>query len=224
MALGIGRMIGFKFPENFDNPYISNSITEFWRRWHMTLGMWMREYLYIPLGGSRVKSKLRLYFNLWLVFLVSGLWHGASWNFVIWGAYHGLFLILDRMFLLNVCDRIGKVASTIVTFLIVVLGWVLFRIEKFSDAKIVYSKLFSFNFKKIDVSANKEFYCILILAVVFSFFTSIQIGKRIQQKIYFSSFSIQQYCFATIISISLLLTCIASITASGFNPFIYFRF
>ena len=95
MAIGLGRMMGFRFPENFNAPYISTSITEFWRRWHMTLSGFMRDYLYIPLGGSRVNSNGRLYFNLALVFLLSGLWHGASWNFVIWGAFHGFFLILD---------------------------------------------------------------------------------------------------------------------------------
>jgi len=98
MAIGLARMMGFRFPENFDSPYSSRSITEFWRRWHITLGAFMRDFLYIPLGGNRVGSKWRLYFNLWLVFLVSGLWHGASWNFVLWGAFHGFFLILDRLF------------------------------------------------------------------------------------------------------------------------------
>lgn len=116
MAIGIGKMIGFKFPENFNSPYVSQSITEFWRRWHMTLGAWMRNYLYIPLGGNRVSSKARLYFNLWFVFLASGLWHGASWSFVIWGAYHGLFLVLERGFLLNVYKKIGKFPSTVITF------------------------------------------------------------------------------------------------------------
>lgn len=97
MALGLGKLLGFKFPENFNNPYTSGSITEFWRRWHITLGNWMRNYLYIPLGGNRVPSKKRLYFNLWFVFLASGLWHGASWSFVVWGAFHGFFLVLERL-------------------------------------------------------------------------------------------------------------------------------
>jgi len=101
MAIGIGKMIGFSFPENFNNPYISQSISEFWRRWHLTLSRWMKDYLYIPLGGNRVATKRRLYFNLWIVFLISGLWHGAAWTFIIWGAFHGLFLILDRLFLLK---------------------------------------------------------------------------------------------------------------------------
>ena len=98
MAIGLGKMMGFKFPENFNSPYVARSISEFWRRWHITLGDFMRDYLYIPLGGNRVKLKYRLYFNLWIVFILSGLWHGASWNYLIWGAYHGVFLILDRLF------------------------------------------------------------------------------------------------------------------------------
>ncbi|MFA6950343.1 MAG: MBOAT family O-acyltransferase, partial [Lentimicrobiaceae bacterium] len=112
MAIGIGKMIGFKFPENFNSPYVSQSISEFWRRWHISLGAWMRNYLYIPLGGNRVATKRRLYFNLWFVFLASGLWHGASWSFVLWGAYHGFFLVLERGFLLKVYEKIGKLPST----------------------------------------------------------------------------------------------------------------
>jgi alginate O-acetyltransferase complex protein AlgI len=102
MAIGLGRMFGFRFPENFTNPYTSGSITEFWRRWHMTLGNWMRNYLYIPLGGNKVNSYSRMYFNLWLVFIASGFWHGAAWTFIFWGIYHGLWLILERAFLLKI--------------------------------------------------------------------------------------------------------------------------
>jgi len=107
----------------------------------MTLGMWMKEYLYIPLGGNKVRSKARLFLNLWIVFLISGLWHGASWNFVLWGAFHGTFLILDRLFLLKFLERIGKVLSTIITFIIVMIGWVLFRIEHVESALLFYKKL-----------------------------------------------------------------------------------
>ena len=117
MAIGLGRMMGFTFPENFNNPYVSQNITEFWRRWHITLGRFMRDYLYIPLGGNRVSIK-RMYFNLAFVFVVSGFWHGAAWNFIIWGAFHGLFLILDRLFLLKFYDKIGKYPSIIITFLL----------------------------------------------------------------------------------------------------------
>ncbi len=108
MAIGLGRMMGFRFPENFNSPYIAQSITEFWRRWHITLGSFMRDYLYIPLGGNRVKHAWRLYLNLGLVFLLSGLWHGASWNFVLWGAFHGALPHLrDRLFMLKSLQRLG---------------------------------------------------------------------------------------------------------------------
>ncbi|MFC2121926.1 MBOAT family O-acyltransferase, partial [Bacteroidota bacterium] len=129
MAIGLGKMMGFSFPENFNSPYTSTSISEFWRRWHMTLGGFMRDYLYIPLGGSKVSTKSRLFFNLWIVFLLSGLWHGASWNFIVWGAYHGLFLILDRIFLIKFLNKIGRIPGTLITFFVVIMGWVVFRLE-----------------------------------------------------------------------------------------------
>ena len=146
MAIGLAKMMGFKFPENFNNPYISQSITEFWRRWHMTLGSWMKNYVYIPLGGNKV-SKGRLYFNLWLVFLASGLWHGASWSFIFWGAFHGFFLVLERAFLGNVLTKIGKLPSILITFFIVNIGWVFFRIDKIGDAFSYLKTMFTYNFK-----------------------------------------------------------------------------
>lgn len=133
MAIGLCKIMGFRIPENFNNPYISSSITEFWRRWHITLGAWMKNYLYIPLGGNKT-TNTKLYRNLIIVFLLSGLWHGASWNFVLWGAYHGLFLVLERLFLGNVFEKLGKFISVPVTFIIVVTGWVLFRNEDLSYA------------------------------------------------------------------------------------------
>jgi len=144
MAIGIGKMIGFKFPENFNNPYISLNITEFWRRWHMTLGRWMRDYLYIPLGGNKV-SKSRLYFNLWVVFLISGLWHGAAWNFVVWGAFHGFFLIADRMFLIKLTKPLGKFTNIILTYFITLIGWVLFRADTLGYAFQYIKRMFAFD-------------------------------------------------------------------------------
>jgi len=126
MAIGLGNMMGFTCGENFNSPYISRNITEFWRRWHISLSAWMREYLYIPLGGNRVK-KMRVYLNLWIVFLVSGLWHGASWTFIVWGAYHGLFITLDKLFWQRVESRLNKTISITLAFIIITIGWVLFR-------------------------------------------------------------------------------------------------
>ena len=128
MAIGLARMLGFRLKENFNSPYIAQSMTEFWRRWHISLTTWIRDYLYIPLGGDR-RGDARTYINLWICFLASGLWHGASWNFVIWGAYNGLFLTLDRLFLRDALARCGRVIATAVTLFIVMIGWAIFRSE-----------------------------------------------------------------------------------------------
>ena len=226
MAIGLGRMIGFKFPENFDNPYISQNITEFWRRWHMTLGRWMKDYLYIPLGGSKVDTKFRLYFNLWFVFLVSGLWHGAAWNFIAWGAFHGFFLILDKMFWIKTTKIIGKYPSIIITFFITLIGWVLFRAETLNQA-IWYTKaMFSFDsISNANIYLDKEFWTILIIAVFFSFFTLSKIGLKTQDFIFFKNeYKLSTYLLIGLIIFVLLVLSTASITSSGFNPFIYFRF
>jgi len=224
MAIGLGRMMGFRFPENFDSPYISKNISEFWRRWHITLGSFMRDYLYIPLGGNRVKSKGRLFFNLWIVFLLSGLWHGASWNFVIWGAYHGLFLILDRLFLIRILNKMGTIVSTLVTFIIVMIGWVIFRLEDLSLIKVYLSRLFSFEFT-LDSSAVPAFWFIAIIAIFFSFFTAFKRGVKIEKFVFYQeSLKISNHYVFTVVSIVLLIMSLISITSSGFNPFIYFRF
>ena len=224
MAIGIGRMIGFKFPENFNNPYTSGSITEFWRRWHMTLGDWMRDYLYIPLGGNKV-SRSRMYCNLWIVFLLSGLWHGASWNFILWGVFHGSFLIMDRLFLMRIYDAIGKPISIFTTFIIVMLSWVVFRIESFEDAMMYYQRLFAFDFSQILFAADKLFYFVLLLSFFFSFFVLIpKYGNRIQYNLFEGSLS--KTWSITFFVVSLILFCfvLGTLATNSFNPFIYFRF
>jgi alginate O-acetyltransferase complex protein AlgI len=224
MAIGLGRMMGFKFPENFNSPYISKSITEFWLRWHMTLGAFMRDYLYIPLGGNRVSSKTRMYFNLWIVFLLSGLWHGASWNFVVWGAFHGLFLILDKMFLLKIYERIGGLLSMLITFFITMIGWTIFRLEDFQVLKTYLTKLFRFQGVYIP-EALPSFYPILIVAVFFSFITYFNLGKKVENYVFWKeNYSVKASLLNTVTAMILLLLSISSITSSGFNPFIYFRF
>jgi len=224
MAIGIAKMVGFKFPENFNNPYISQSITEFWRRWHISLGAWMRNYLYIPLGGNRVASKSRLYLNLWLVFLASGLWHGASWSFVLWGAYHGLFLVMERGFLLKIYEKIGKLPSMMITFFFVVIGWVFFRIENISDAFLFLKRMFVFEGGTTSNLIDSEFYCYLFLAVGFSLITVFKFGKKWQDSIFFDYYSNKKHLTVFCIALVLLVLSISSIAALGFNPFIYFRF
>lgn len=224
MALGIGKMIGFKFPENFDNPYTSKSITEFWRRWHMTLGNWMKNYLYIPLGGNKVDSKAKLYFNLWLVFLASGFWHGAAWTFIIWGVYHGLWLVLERMFLNKVYEKMGAFISTIVCFLLVAIGWIFFRADTITNALCFVQQLFAMNFTLPPNFLDSEFVFYFFLAVLFSFFTSFNTGQGIQKKIYYSYYGIFGNIIAMFTAFTLFILSLSSITSSGFNPFIYFRF
>lgn len=134
MAIGLGRIVGFRFPENFNQPYTAKCITEFWQRWHITLSNWMRLYLYIPLGGNKVKP-WRMYLNLWIVFLISGFWHGASWNFILWGAYYGFFLTLEKLF-----ERRGwnfpapAAVKQFLTFIIFMDAWVLFRADSLGNA------------------------------------------------------------------------------------------
>lgn len=225
MAIGLGRMMGFKFPENFNMPYISKSISEFWRRWHITLGAWMRDYLYIPLGGNRVSNKARLYFNLGLVFLISGLWHGASWNFVLWGAFHGLFLIADRVFLIRVLNKAGNFFAMVFTFFVVMMGWVIFKIEHMETAFLYYQKLFAFNFAPLQWQSEKEFYTVLVMAFFFAFFTLIpKFGDKVYQQIFYSRYSTKLHICMTSFSIFLFILCLATLANSNFNPFIYFRF
>jgi alginate O-acetyltransferase complex protein AlgI len=224
MAIGLGRMFGFRFPENFDNPYTSQSITEFWRRWHITLGKWMKNYLYIPLGGNRTKTPQRLYFNLWLVFLASGLWHGASWTFVIWGIYHGFFMVMERLFLENVYKKLGKFLSTTITFFIVAFGWIIFRSESLYQAKYFILKIFSsdFGWMKFPIDYHYAFY--FLLAVIFSFFTSFKKGEAIQQRVYYSDRSFTGHLGYAVAACCLLTLAIAALASAEFNPFIYFRF
>ena len=223
MAIGIGRMIGFKFPENFNNPYISQSITEFWRRWHITLGRFMRDYLYIPLGGNRVSAK-RLYFNLWVVFLISGLWHGAAWNFIIWGAFHGLFLVADRLFLLKMFQKIGKIPSIVITFFFTLIGWVLFRADNIFMARDYLNNMFDFDFSNDVIYFNNKFITILIISIFFSFWGGFNNIEKWQKKLFSQGKNLKVVISMFVISIVLLVACVGSITSSGFNPFIYFRF
>ena len=223
MAIGLGKMMGFKFPENFNNPYTSKSITEFWRRWHMTLGTWMKNYLYIPLGGNQVNN-FKLYRNLIFVFLISGLWHGASWNFILWGAYHGLFLVLERLFLIKFYKKIGNWFSIPLTFIIVITGWVLFRNENINQGFYIIKQLYSFQFFDGKFTLNNDFLFMASLALLFSFFTITKTTRSFQEKIYGEQFSKSSQWLAVSASIILFYISLSFISALDFNPFIYFRF
>ena len=217
MAIGIAKMMGFTFPENFNNPYIAQSITDFWRRWHISLSRWMRDYLYIPLGGNKV-SGARLYFNLWVVFLISGLWHGAEWTFILWGAYHGFFLAIERLFLLKITSKIGTFLRVLFTFFTVVFGWVLFRAENVKQALLFFKKMFSFEFKEYLFSSHLLW--ILIVAILISFIPLFYKNKKMEDV----NLSNARVVFNTLVILVFMVLCISEITSSDFNPFIYFKF
>lgn len=223
MAIGIGKMIGFKFPENFNNPYISLNITEFWRRWHMTLGRWMRDYLYIPLGGNKV-SKSRLYFNLWVVFLISGLWHGAAWNFVVWGAFHGFFLIADRMFLIKLTKPLGKFTNIILTYFITLIGWVLFRADTLGYAFQYIKRMFAFDGVKTSLWLDAKFNTILVIGAIFAFIAAFGKIESWWMNVLNKPKSNTITILLIFVSVIFTMICIGAITSSSFNPFIYFRF
>ncbi len=222
MAIGLLRMIGFDIIENFNNPYISQNISEFWRRWHISLGRWMRNYLYLPLGGNRVSAG-RLYFNLWIVFLVSGLWHGAAWNFIVWGAFHGTFLVADRLFLLKLYEKIGKFPSVFFTFIITMVGWVLFRADTMTHAWDFIIGMFSFRGGE-GIYVTQQVWVMLCIAAGIAFMAYFPSNEPWQNKILGKEQKLRTLVFMTLGSIILFIISLSSITASGFNPFIYFRF
>lgn len=223
MAIGLAKIMGFKLPENFNNPYTSGSITEFWRRWHITLGTWMKNYLYIPLGGNQV-TKTKLYRNLFIVFLLSGLWHGASWNYVLWGAYHGLFLVMERIFLGKIFEKLGKFVSVPITFLIIITGWVLFRNENISYAFTVIKQMYAFNLSDGKFAMNNDFMVMAIVAFFFSMFAITEKSFQFQQKVYGEVFTNSSKWLAALAGIVLYYISLSYIAALDFNPFIYFRF
>jgi alginate O-acetyltransferase complex protein AlgI len=221
MAIGLARTMGFIFPENFNHPYIAESITDFWRRWHMSLSRWMRDYLYISLGGNKV-SVPRMYFNLCFVFLISGFWHGAEWTFIVWGAYHGLFLVLDRLFLLKLTERVGKIPRMGFTFFVVVIGWVFFRSETISQAILFLKKMFSFHAGEFELSSHVAI--ILMVAAALSFFLPlVNVGKSVIAESP-EALSFGRSVFKVAVILVFMTICVAEITSSGFNPFIYFKF
>lgn len=223
MAIGIALMLGYRFPENFNFPYISQNITEFWRRWHITLSNWMRDYLYIPLGGNRVSNR-RLYINLATVFLISGLWHGAAWTFVFWGAFHGLFLILDRLFLVNWLKKIGKIPAVLVTYVVVLVGWVFFRSASFEQAFQYTTQMFAFDGFYLNIFVTNKFWFALFLAVIFSFSGIYEKIETLPERYYSGENHWAILLSKTLFSAVLGLLSIAEMLTSDFNPFIYFKF
>lgn len=223
MALGLGAMFGFKFPENFNFPYLSKCFSEFWKRWHITLGQWMMDYLYIPLGGNRLGKK-RMLFNLVVVFLLSGLWHGAAWTFVVWGLYHGLFLVLDKLGLKQALERVGSVPAMLITTLFVMIGWVIFRADTMTYAIGYIQRLFAFCPMVDQVVFNRRFFVVLCLSLLFAFSGVFPTISRIANNWFTHEHKPKYSIMLTIIALVLLVLNGSALLAGGFNPFIYFRF
>lgn len=220
MAIGLARMMGFKLNENFNSPYASQSITEFWRRWHISLTTWIRDYLYTPLGGNR-RGATRTYVNLWICFLLSGLWHGAGWNFILWGAYNGLFLILDRLFLLAWLQRCGRVVATGITLFIVMIGWAIFRSESLGHLGPFLKSLFGLTSGATRIDASLEVATTLAVGVIVSLIPATPILVRAQDWYAGHQWAKQ---IAVAGAILLFVVAAARAIAAPFQPFIYFRF
>jgi alginate O-acetyltransferase complex protein AlgI len=221
MAVGLGKMLGFNFPQNFDHPYKSKSVTEFWRRWHITLGTWFREYVYIPLGGNR-KGLSRTCINLLITWTLTGFWHGASFNFLLWGLYFGILIVIEKLFFGKILEKLPSAISTAYTFFIAVFGWVLFDTNTLTDTGKFFKAMFTGNGVAADSTA-----IYLLLSYLFWFIIS-ALGsteifdnsiKKLQSK------SEKIYSFTKPFAVTaMFFICTALLVNATYNPFLYFRF
>lgn len=212
MAIGLGKILGFNFPNNFNYPYESRSITEFWRRWHITLGQWFKQYVYIPLGGNRL-GRARTYFNLFIVWFLTGLWHGASYNFILWGLYFFILICIEKNGLLNLLNK-HKLISHIYTIFFILVGWVLFAVIDLNQIINFFKKMFIFNAGNEWIYYLRNYIITYTIAIIFS--TSFL--KKIYNKF------VKSNIVDTIILITIFLLSIAYLVDSSYNPFLYFRF
>ena len=220
MAIGLGKMLGFDFPENFNYPYIATSITDFWRRWHISLSSWFRDYIYIPLGGNRV-SKLKWIRNIIIVWMLTGLWHGAEWNFVIWGLYFGVLLIIEKVFLLKWLQKIPKVISRIYTLFIVMISFIIFNGEGISTILENIGGLFKF--VSIPLITNESMYYLksYIIVIILGIIGATPICKNI-----LTTEKLKKIVniLEPIYLLLIFIICTSYIVDGSFNPFLYFRF
>jgi alginate O-acetyltransferase complex protein AlgI len=221
MAIGLAKMFGFRFPENFDQPYTAANVTDFWRRWHMTLTRFFRDYVYIPLGGNRAGA-LRTYVNLFAVFFLCGLWHGAAWTFVAWGMYHGILLVIERIMKQRAHFQPQGFVGVAVTFVLVAFGWVFFRSDSIADAFHFMGAMLGIGAHGLPatpylsdiLTASTAFY--LVVAAVLGFLPA-GFGQRFADG---ARFALAKGGFAIVA----LLLSIAYVSETTFRPFIYFRF
>ena len=218
MAIGLGRMLGFEFLENFNYPYISKSVTEFWRRWHISLGTWFRDYVYIPLGGNR-KGPWRQIFNLLVVWALTGFWHGANWTFLCWGLYYALFLIVEKLFLLRRLEKV-PVLATVYTLLVAVCGWVLFDLPSVGAAAAYYRSMFGFAgggaWNAGDLYYLRDYALVFVVCIL----ACLPLGKTVYDQL---SDKLKAWLTPVMIAFVLILSTAYLVNAT-YNPFLYFRF
>ncbi|MBE6853209.1 MAG: MBOAT family protein [Ruminococcus sp.] len=221
MAKGLGKIFGFNFPINFDHPYQSRSISEFWRRWHITLGSWFRNYLYIPLGGNR-NGKLKTYRNLAIVWLLTGFWHGASFNFILWGAFYGVLIIIERLGFSKVLEKLPVAVSTAYTFLMVVIGWVMFDIETLPGVFSYLKAMFAGN----GLTDSFGLYQLSSYGVMFvlCIFASTDIFTKLTTRLSSGKASAVYYYSLPVVQLLLILLSTCYLVDATYNPFLYFRF
>lgn len=222
MAIGLGKMLGFNFPENFNYPYISKSVTEFWRRWHITLGTWFKDYIYIPLGGNRV-GKIKWLRNILIVWFLTGLWHGAAWNFILWGVLYGVLLVIEKMGLLKVLEKIPSVISRAYVTLITIIGFIIFSGSSVSEILSNIGGIFGIGVSKFadleSLYCLKNYAAIFIIAIIGATPIMKNVVSKISKKVS-KLVNVIEPVFLT----TLLIVCISYLVDGSFNPFLYFRF
>jgi alginate O-acetyltransferase complex protein AlgI len=233
MAIGLGRMFGFEFMENFNFPYIAKSVKEFWRRWHISLSSFFRDYVYIPLGGNKI-SISRTYINLLIVFFLTGFWHGSSWSFVVWGLFHGFFMVIERLGLGKILDKTWKPISNLYTLLVVMFAWVLFRSNSLGYAVDYWKAMFDFKTTAEQMIQFRsyldiEFYLTFTIAVLGSFgayqFVSQYISKILKStKLAAQSFAYGFHFLSILFYVLILYLSTIYLISGTYNPFIYYRF
>ncbi len=225
MAIGLGRILGFHFPENFNYPYISKSITEFWRRWHMTLSGWFRDYVYIPLGGNRV-SKIKWFRNILVVWAFTGLWHGASWNFVLWGLYFALILLLEKLVLKKWLDKAPSIIQRIYSLILIMISWIIF--DAGTVGEIAYRLSVLFGFAKLPFTNVETLYYVRSYLVVFiiGIISATPLFKIACEKLHEKNETSRRIINVLEIACVLVLTVVGTgyLIDGSFNPFLYFRF
>ena len=226
MAIGLGAVLGFHFPENFNYPYIAASVKDFWHRWHISLSTWFKEYVYIPLGGNR-KGLPRQLFNILVVWMLTGIWHGAGWNFLFWGLWFALFLILEKLFLGEVLESVPKVFGRVYTLAVVLISWVFFALESPGEILAYLQAMFGMNgvgpVNSLAMFLSNEYLVLLVIALV----ACLPLGSRLVHALKSSKTGPAMALYRLgekVIPAVLLLLSVAYIVDASYNPFLYFRF